>query len=734
MSIPASSFTFRFDDHPALADSQAALFKHELRKLKTSPGAELRGKLSEDKKSIVLYIAPGNLLKAFAGAERREETRRAQDVLKQMFKGQDVLTTRGGIEVRAVLRMLAMRDVQKGWVQAGKSPSTGSSPAVAGPAPAATASQDGLFGNGDEVFDFSRNSPDVRAPRDSDDGKRLESLFEELDDSPLPASRSSSATRATDTDTENGSDTELSDMMASGGPRSSGAVVLPDAGPTEDAGPLRTARERKGSPDGLVEARAGATTHSGVLEARLFKGTTAKKAGGKTGSKCREVQMEDGTKVKFQVKTHANVIRAACKSGRHAENFAEVIASKVARAVNLALALLTTKDEVQPTLVADVSLVIDREKWDTQVASRYVSADHTPTLDQYAQSHGSLENKASGHVRFLVQAPASRDALAALPLNVMPLSGPAADDLCRNIALSALVDDRDVNPGNMTVVGSKDPATARLARIDFGHAFGDLTAASERLGGGRPVGNPVLDFFNRERVAAASPGGSRSKLWRDYIGLVPTRALAEALKNVANSKAISAGLDAAKAQFLELAAALEDSSLEPSDARENEKAEVLRSLAGICGKCGPECDFSSMRVTRAVDDTFAHLALFLTRQQEAMSHVARLCELQAMIDDSIQVPPPNKADQDKRDAEIKALFAEICQDSKARSGEITWMKVIADRPALVGDLDSYRAYRTETLRLPAISEPARTLGSENSPPSAPVLGVAQSGPDLTMLA
>ena len=104
--------------------------------------------------------------------------------------------------------------------------------------------------------------------------------------------------------------------------------------------------------------------------------------------------------------------------------------------------------------------------------------------------------------------------------------------LARAIAISAIVGDYDVNTGNMLVIQPEGQAEPTIGRIDFGHAFNDLLNAPKKMGGEvRERKHPIFDFFNRTNVASF-PKGSISKVWRDYVGLVPSSLLADALYQI----------------------------------------------------------------------------------------------------------------------------------------------------------------------------------------------------------
>ena len=122
-------------------------------------------------------------------------------------------------------------------------------------------------------------------------------------------------------------------------------------------------------------------------------------------------------------------------------------------------------------------------------------------------------------------------------ISVNELSQNIRQGLARSIAISALVMDHDVNPGNMIVVGSPYET---VARIDYGHAFNDLLFLTPKrkwssvAGGGisdEYANTPCLDFLNRRTILGLSK--AKPKLWRDYPGLVPSVELATALRELA---------------------------------------------------------------------------------------------------------------------------------------------------------------------------------------------------------
>ncbi|WP_299497342.1 hypothetical protein [uncultured Shewanella sp.] len=139
-------------------------------------------------------------------------------------------------------------------------------------------------------------------------------------------------------------------------------------------------------------------------------------------------------------------------------------------------------------------------------------------------------------------------------------------DLTNNIVLSAFIGDHDINPGNMFVTND-----GRVARIDFGHAFNDLTRVNETgvslQGGGRvDTNNSMLDYFSRDTVRGAKQVtmngvSSPSKLKKSYEGIVPSWELVMSLIQASELPPLTDS----KTDILALVSKLKESPLENKD-------------------------------------------------------------------------------------------------------------------------------------------------------------------------
>ena len=248
-----------------------------------------------------------------------------------------------------------------------------------------------------------------------------------------------------------------------------------------------------------------------------FDLTESTHTGGQTGS--MRVCAKDGAYYQYKPSILSNKMSRRIKArSTDRENFGEVIASSIGRAL--------LSDDVVP----EVSLAYDRKNKRVAVASRYLGEGRT--LDDFAfEEIGIRRSPGRSHV-LVTSGGVKTNAPAQLSLDEHPEL--PKSDICDSLALAAIVGDNDVNPGNLVVLG-KDKAY-RVARIDLGHAFGDLLNAPEALGGGlRFPENPVLDFFNRTSVAGLRLGGDSSKLKRDYLGLVPSMEMVSSLRKMSQA-------------------------------------------------------------------------------------------------------------------------------------------------------------------------------------------------------
>ena len=373
-------------------------------------------------------------------------------------------------------------------------------------------------------------------------------------------------------------------------------------------------------------------------------------------------------------------LRRLKAGGVDRENFGEVIAAKIGRSV------FQSMDK--PEAVPELSLVYNKEKQEVLVASKYLTGQNVRTLDKYAEEQDpKIEFRR--HSSFVGE-------IEVLSPGQLSISGDQNKEFRQNlasaIAISALVGDHDVNPGNMMAIDNK------VARIDFGHAFNDLLNTSKIFGGGvRNKENQILDFLNREYVAKFPPPGGQSKLWRDYPGMLPCQELADAFKEMSQSNGMQTGIDAAKTEFAELITSLKENN--------NEKTQkhVRKSLETINEAIGGTKISKKLTLEAAVEKAFDNIGEFCKKNQQQMMGVSKLIQLQVNIDKMLKSVnktgnPPLELDIDK----IKKQYSQITKDKTIGTKDrksIQWVKTNAKTEAFKGNLQSYMKERGKELGL-----------------------------------
>jgi len=370
-------------------------------------------------------------------------------------------------------------------------------------------------------------------------------------------------------------------------------------------------------------------------------------------------------------------LRRLKAGGVDRENFGEVIAAKIGRSI--------LKNPDGSEAVPDVSLVYNPENGQVSVASKYLTGTKVRTLDDYAKEQNP-ELKFKRHSSFV-------DGIESPSTGQYSISGDKNKEfrqgLANAIVVSALVGDHDVNPGNILAVDDK------VARIDFGHAFNDLLNTSRIFGGRvRNKENQMLDFLNREHIASFPPPGGKSKLWRDYPGMVPSEELANAFKEMSQSTGIQDGISAAKAEFQELLFELEKNN----DTKVQEH--VLKSLKAINNAIEGSPISTKIPLNKAVEQVFDNIGNFCKKNQQQMMGVSKLMQLQIDIDKTLKSAskgiPLSQEQMDK----IKDQYAEITQIEgigNKNKKSIKWIKTSANNKAFKGDLQSYIKARSEQL-------------------------------------
>lgn len=434
-----------------------------------------------------------------------------------------------------------------------------------------------------------------------------------------------------------------------------------------------------------------------------FTGVEGEDRGGKTGSKALTSNIDTKTyQLKKSIKDSTPSRKV--KSGwTDRENFGEVIASAVAREI--------TNSDNEVELVPKVALVYDKEKKRCLVASRYLNGVKG-TLDNYGESKG-VEVQKGSHVRVDLRTEATTEKHDKLYLGGEKNSQ-LRRDLSRNIAVSSLSGNHDVNPGNMLVVSTAE--TDRIALIDLGHAFNDLLNSSEVFGGDKHDidTNRILNFFNREHVGGF-PRPDESKLWRDYEGIVPSQELADALKeasSLSKKEAIKAGMLEAKRYFSDI---IDDLSKDPDQNQEVIK-HIMTSLVEINNNISKNpitlqsLDNTLPTNKKILDKIFNNIEYFYNTGQEEMSYVAKLMDLQCKVDKLIS-QESNK--DEKLVEEMRKQYKELVSHHGVVGEEqtITWIKTDKKVLPFVGNLEAYVMHRSIELKKPQEKEQKLSFAS-----------------------
>ncbi len=412
-----------------------------------------------------------------------------------------------------------------------------------------------------------------------------------------------------------------------------------------------------------------------------FQGAKTYSSGGSTGSRKTKSNL-DGKY--YQVKSSildAEWQRKLKADGVDRENFAEIIASGIGRAL--------MNSETQ--LVPEVYLVYDADRRSILAASRYLENVEGGALTDYAiKFRGRSTN--TRFIRIVTKNP-----ITSKQFNI----GGNEDlvlrqDLAKGIALSALIRDHDLNPGNM-IVTKDNKMQIRNVRIDFGHAFNDLVSSSVVFGGGiRNKNNWILDFLNRETVSHLYPWRRVSKLWNYYEGMVPSQELIDAFKDLASSPNLGKGIAESKQSFMQLAQELEKDHFNTKSVLEH----VKKSLIAISNNINSKRISASLPASTVIAQVFNNIHEDCTKGQQQMQDVAQLMQMQIDIDKVILDRKNNKFISQSRIDEIKIQYKKMMIAKgiglKHNAG-IIWVKMIKEKLAFKGVLKEYIRARSKAL-------------------------------------
>ncbi|KTC86459.1 hypothetical protein [Legionella brunensis] len=385
--------------------------------------------------------------------------------------------------------------------------------------------------------------------------------------------------------------------------------------------------------------------------------------GGKTGS--IRVQ-EESTELFYQLKPSIldnSIIRQQKAANTDRENFGEVIAAFIGIEI------------LGEDCVPKICLVYDSKRKRVLIASQYMTGDKVIGLDEYVKNELDIAlAKGNKHYTFIASQYSQIDkgqiALDGVKIRKLKKS------LAEAIAFSAISGDHDINPGNMLVITRY--GTSWIARIDFGHAFNDLLNASKFNGGQlEDKANPVLDFFNRPKIAGV--GGAISKLHRDYPGIILSQEMVDALRKMAfdYEKNVSRGIKAAKKEFNCLLQTLR------TEEDEENIEHVKRSLLAIYENIGGEKLDETAKIEQVFNAVFSKYEEFVKKNCENAILVSNVLQLQVYIDDALKnnkILPPD--------------FFTLLKEKKfpMKDGKIQWVRT-DDTPPFTGKLDAYIVHR-----------------------------------------
>lgn len=347
------------------------------------------------------------------------------------------------------------------------------------------------------------------------------------------------------------------------------------------------------------------------------------------------------------------------------ENFGEFIAASIARA------LITNGGP-------NVSLVYDKQRKRISIVSEYLESQQqngVRNLDDYAREIG-LNIPKGQHVQFIKGTASDVDKQSGkLSLDDAPSLN--KKNFSETLALSAILGDHDINPGNMMVVTDQDKT--RIVRIDFGHAFNDLLNAPEFLNGGLiDKENPIMDYFNREKI----PGiglKAQSKVWRDYPGMVLTTELANALCDLGErAENVGEAIQQSQAAFLALVKTMVKN--QDKDGSEH----VMKSLIAIVNNAN---DTQFVKINSNIRDNipliFDNLKQFIIKNCENAKYVGQVMGLQLAIDEQIKTPG-------SMSTILNSVSSNFSLSTVLKNNQpIQWVKTAPNLPPFVGSLKEY---------------------------------------------
>lgn len=398
--------------------------------------------------------------------------------------------------------------------------------------------------------------------------------------------------------------------------------------------------------------------------------------GGKTGS--ARVTLDDEY---YQYKPpidENNWIRKVKSNYLDSENFGELLASRIVKAFDSA-----PPEERVPNL----HFVINKNN-SVSILSKYLTGTSVNSLDQHLQPGLDLQGK---HIKLVSQSDLDKKGHVYInkDLNLKK-------ELARAIAYSAFVGDHDVNPGNMIVI-KNEKGEIRVGRIDYGHAFNDLLRYPA-FGGQKVHDNSIIDFFNRSTLDG--PNKPKTKLWRDYPGLTPSRELAEALKELSrqdnSEQKIVDAIDSVKQELSEI-----------FKNKEINQSHIIQSFQRIAEQVSGKPIDSKLDNNEKMKQIFDQIQEYAVSNIKKMSYASDVMMLQVEIKEALE---------QKYDAKLSKLKEQYdALVANKEKGPFSWFKENATQPPFKGNFQEFVEHQKKAIAIEQIAgELSKHIRSDDS--------------------
>lgn len=404
-------------------------------------------------------------------------------------------------------------------------------------------------------------------------------------------------------------------------------------------------------------------------------------AGGKTGSVC----IRDNTGDYYQYKQP--IVKKSFKRQFKAnfvdsENFGELLASRIARVLD---------DDVTNPRIPAVYFVMNTENPYIAIASKYLKGGKGAVV----QSLNDYLSKPPEQSSIKLVTTKGLPGQGIYDINEYPH---LKEEIAAAIACSALIGDHDIHPDNMVVI-KEENGDFRLGRIDFGHAFNNLMRFST-FGGQRMHPNNIIDFFNRETVDGLS---SKSKLWRYYPGLVPSRAMVNALRNLINKEDVSLKIGNAINE-------VKDEIKEIIERSPVSEEQIISSFSRIAEHVSGKKVSSKLTLPKKIDAIFIQLHHFIEQNKQQMAFAADIMDLQVNIKEAIE------AEHWSALTSLKQDYLTLMERSKDW-GPFSWFKEIEPLSPFKGDFDAYVVHLKNEKKLKQVAQEIDNFLGSSSPES-----------------